>query len=105
MTDAVVESLILSSEALIAALDTQDIDAIEAALPALGRSVEALDTLDRGNLSPERRARLEEAMRLADGARTRVRYLADRARQQIDMLAVAAGRFDCTPATYDRSGR
>ncbi|MBO9375237.1 hypothetical protein GG804_00510 [Sphingomonas histidinilytica] len=105
MTNPVVEALIVSSEALIAALDTHDIDAIEAALPALARSVEALDTLDRRTLSPELRARLEEAMRIADGARARVRYLVDRTRQRIDLLAMAAGRFDCTPATYGRPDR
>nr|WP_047169465.1 hypothetical protein [Sphingomonas sp. Y57] len=105
MSHSVVDDLILSSEALIAALDTHDIDAIEAALPALARSVAALDTIDRARLSPQLRARLEEAMHLADGARARVRYLADRTRQQIDLLAVAAGRFDCTPATYGRPDR
>ncbi|KQX26121.1 MULTISPECIES: hypothetical protein [unclassified Sphingomonas] len=105
MNERAVEDLIASSEALIAALDAHDIDAIETALPAFGRSVEALGAPGDWTTSPGVRARLEEAMRLADGARARVRYLADRTQQRIDMLAVAAGRFDCTPATYGRPGR
>ncbi|MES2498878.1 MAG: hypothetical protein V4618_22405 [Pseudomonadota bacterium] len=105
MNDLAVEGLIASSEALIAALDAHDIDAIETALPAFGRGVEALRVPDAVLPSPGARARLEEAMRLADAARTRVRYLTDRTQQRIDLLANAAGRFDCTPATYARPGR
>lgn len=105
MNDAAVDGLIGSSEALIAALDSHDIEAIEAALPAFGRSVEAIRTPGDWTPSPGVRARLEEALRLADGARARVRYMADRTQQRIDLLAVAAGRFDCTPATYSRPGR
>jgi hypothetical protein len=105
MNERAVEGLIAASEALIVALDAHDIDAIEAALPAFGRCVEALGAPGDWTSPPGVRARLEEAMRLADGARARVRYLTDRTQQQIDMLAVAAGRFDCTPATYARPGR
>jgi len=105
MTDLAVEGLIASSEALIAALDAHDIDAIETALPAFGRGVDALRGARSVPATPGSRARLEEAMRLADAARTRVRYLTDRTQQRIDLLANAAGRFDCTPATYARPGR
>lgn len=105
MNEAAVDGLIGSSEALIAALDSHDLEAIEAALPAFGRSVEAIRGPSEWKLSPGVRARLEEALRLADGARARVRYMADRTQQRIDLLAVAAGRFDCTPATYRRPGR
>ncbi len=105
MNEAAVDGLIGSSEALIAALDSHDLEAIEAALPAFGRSVEAIRAPGEWKLSPGVRARLEEALRLADGARARVRYMADRTQQRIDLLAVAAGRFDCTPATYSRPGR
>jgi len=105
VNDAAVERLIGSSEALIAALDAHDVVAIEAALPAFGESVQALKSTGGWQRSPRLPARVAEALKLAEAARVRVRYLADRTRQRIDMLAVAAGRFDCTPATYDRPGR
>ncbi|KKC25290.1 hypothetical protein [Sphingomonas sp. SRS2] len=100
MTEAAVDGLIASSEALIAALDAHDIEAIEAALPLFGQSVAALKSPGVFNKTPGLSARLAEAMKLADSARARIRYLADRTQQRIDMLATAAGRFDCTPATY-----
>lgn len=100
MNEDAVDRLIGSSEALIAALDAHDIDAIEAALPAFGESVAALKSPGVLHRTPGLQARLAEAMSLADAARARVRYLADRTQQRIDMLANAAGRFDCTPATY-----
>ena len=102
MTEAAIDRLIGSSEALVAALDAHDIDAIEGALPAFGASIEQLKSSGGWQRSPELSARLARALALADAARTRVRYLADRTTQQIDMLATAAGRFDCTPATYAR---
>jgi hypothetical protein len=105
MNEHAVDRLIRSSEALIAALDAHDIDAIEAALPAFGQSVAMLKSPGGGLPSPGLSARLTKALALADGARARVRYLADRTQQRIDMLAQAAGRFDCTPAVYGRPGR
>ncbi len=108
MTPAV-DELIGTSEALIAALDAHDVDAIEAALPAFGRSVNALKNSggDRSAWlrSPALRGKVEEAMRLADAARARILYLSDRTQQRLDIFAVAAGRFDATPATYGRPGR
>lgn len=105
MNHDVIDRLIGSSEALIAALDRHDIDAIEAALPAFGRSVADLKSPGGGLPSPGLKARLDKALTLADAARSRVRYLTDRTQQRIDMLATAAGRFDCTPAVYGRPGR
>ena len=102
MNEAAVDGLIVSSEALIAAFDAHDIEAIEAALPAFGQSIAALKSPGVLHKTPGLSARLAEAMKLADAARARVRYLADRTQQRIDMLATAAGRFDCTPATYGR---
>lgn len=102
MNEAVVDRLIESSAALIAALDSHDIDAIENALPAFGMSVGQVKSIGAWERSPELSERVAQALALADGARTRVRYLADRTRQQIDLLATAAGRFDCAPAAYAR---
>jgi len=100
-----IDHVIESSEALIAAFDAQDIDAIETALPAFASSVEALKTPGALRQAPGLFARVEEAVALADAARTRALCLADHSRQRIDLLAAAAGRFDATPATYGRNGR
>lgn len=105
MSGSALDGLIGSSEALIAALDANDVDAIEAALPALRRCVEALKSPGAQNWSPGLRARVEQALGVSDAARARIRYLSDRTQQRLDMLAAAAGRFDCTPATYGRPGR
>jgi len=105
MNHAAVDDLIASSEALVAALDADDIAAIETILPALRRSVESMKSAGGRSWPPALRGRLERALGLADAARTRILYLSDRTQQRIDMLATAAGRFDCTPATYGRPGR
>lgn len=102
MSEAAIDHLIESSEALIAALDGQDIDAIEGAIPRLDESVRQMRASGGWQASPALSARLTQALGLADTACTRVRVLADRTQQRIDMLASAAGRFDCTPATYGR---
>ena len=102
MSHVAIDRLIGSSEALIAALDAQDIEAIEGALPAFGESVHTMKSSGGWQRSPGLSARLAQAITLAEAARTRVRYLADRTQQQVDLLATAAGRFDCTPATYSR---
>jgi len=102
VNEAAIDHLIASSEALIASLDAQDIEAIESTLPAFDKSVQHVKSVGAWEQSPETSARLTRALSLADAARTRVRYLADRTQQQIDLLATAAGRFDCAPATYGR---
>jgi len=102
MNAAVIDRLIASSEAMIAALDAHDIDAIEQAIPALAANVGQVKSSGGWERSPELSPRLDKALKLADSARARIRYLADRNQQRIEMLAAAAGRFDCTPATYAR---
>ena len=102
MSETALNRMIASSEALIAALDANDIDAIEGRLPEFGESVRDLRSSGGWQKSADLSARLSQAMALADAARTRIRYLADNNRRKLDMLATAAGRFDCTPATYGR---
>lgn len=104
MNQAAVERLIETSEALIAALESHDVDALEAALPAFGQSVAALKSPGDWQRSPGLSARVKHALELAEAARVRVRLMADNTRQRIDLLAAAAGRFDCTPVTYTRGG-
>lgn len=102
MSDAVIADLIAAETAIIAALDADDIDAIEAALPLFGDSVKRMKTVTTWRQTPGIADRLLHALAQADAARVRVRYLADRNVRRMDLLATAAGRFDCTPATYGR---
>lgn len=102
MSDAVVAGLIAAETAMIAALDADDIDALEAALPIFGESVKKMKPAGAWRQTPGIADRLRHALALAEAARVRVRYLADRNVRRMDLLATAAGRFDCTPATYGR---
>jgi hypothetical protein len=97
--------MIAAETALIAALDADNLSAIEAALPMLGAGASSLRTDGVWRKTPEILDRLGNAIALADAARIRIRYLADRNQRRIDLLATAAGRFDCAPATYTRPSR
>ena len=102
MSDTVIADLIGAETAMIAALDADDIDAIEAALPIFGKAVSRMKAEDAWRQTPGVVDRLRHALTLADAARVRILYLADRNVRRMDLLATAAGRFDCTPATYGR---
>lgn len=95
-----VERLIGASAALIAALDAHDVDAIETVLPAYDESIVALKSPGDWQRSPGLFVRLKHALELAEAARIRIRMMADANRQRTDLLAAAAGRFDCMPVTY-----
>jgi hypothetical protein len=97
--------MIAAETALIAALDADDLPAIEAVLPMLGAGATGLRTDGMWQKKPEILDRLRSAIALADAARVRIRYLSDRNQRRIDLLAAAAGRFDCAPATYSRPSR
>jgi hypothetical protein len=105
VSQALVDALAASSAALVAALDAQDVDAIEKTLPDLTARVAEMKARGAWAPSPRLKQSLLAALQIVDGARFRLRYLADRNQQHIDMLAEAAGRFDCTPATYSRNPR
>ena len=105
MSDHALNALIAAETAIIAALDADDIVAIEAALPILGEAVSGLKAHRSWQPTPGLLDRLRTALTLADGARVRLRYLADRKQRQLDLLATAAGRFDHAPATYARPTR
>jgi hypothetical protein len=98
------DALIAAETAIIAALDADDIVAIEAALPILGQSVAHLRTQRSWEPTPAILDRLRNAIALTESARVRIRYLADRKQRQLDLLATAAGRFDHA-ATYARPTR
>jgi hypothetical protein len=91
MTNARVESLITAQATLIAALDTRDASAIEAATRALADAVAAVRAQDTWRESGGARDRLSHALKQTDAARIRINYLADWTRQRIDSIAELRG--------------
>jgi hypothetical protein len=91
MTAALVEQLITAQAALIAALDSRDASAIEAATRALADAVAAVRAQDTWRESGGVRDRLSHALKQTDAARIRINYLADWTRQRIDSIAELRG--------------
>ena len=89
-------------EALIAALDANDIAAIEAAVAAFGDSALALRNSD-APLGPDAAARALELRRLSDLAQMRVNFLTDMVRRRLERLGAGGGRGQV--ALYAREGR
>jgi len=87
-------------EALIAALDVNDLDAIERASRELEESLARLRGFDAWVLDPETKLAAERIGRLAQAAMMRVNVLHDQARRRAAALASLRGQ----PAanTYSR---
>ena len=86
-------------EALIAALDSNDIDAIGEACTGLDQTLTSLASVEAWVATPELKAAAERIGSLADAAAMRLNVLADQARRRADALAIARGRA----ATYSKS--
>jgi len=102
MAAAAVDTLIAREEALIAALDGQDVRHIEAATNAMRDVVTELAGRGGWHAEPELGARLVQALRLTEAAAGRLNFLADRNRRQLDRLATLTG--DPLPDAYARHG-
>jgi hypothetical protein len=97
------DRLIAGEEALLAALDGEDVAAIEVATLRFRDALEAIRSSDPVERTPAVKARLVRALELADQARARTNYLADRTSRQLDRLAaVGVGR---PVIAYGRDGR
>jgi hypothetical protein len=98
------EALVREQKALIAALDQDDVAAIER------HTVSVEDALVRiratGVRAGNAQAKLlaEEARTLADAARVRLNVLTDMTSRRLTRLAAATGKGDASP-TYGRTGR
>lgn len=102
MSAAILDRLIDAEEALIAALDGDAADAIEQALAGFAGAVEGLRGIAGWRDTPDVVTRVGHALLLAEAARIRTAYLADRTRRQIARLAAIGQR----PAglSYGRNG-
>lgn len=97
------DALIAAERALIAALDADDVAAIERTTTDYANALRHVRGGGAWAAAPELRARVVEALRLADAARARVNLLVDRTRQRLALLSRAAGR---EPGIgYRRDGR
>lgn len=94
MSLAAIDDLIGHEKALIAALDADDVVAIERATGAFAEALERLRAIGgwRGDGAVPIRA--GEAMALAEAARVRVAFLADATRRRLQRIAIATGKGD-----------
>lgn len=103
MSHAALERMIARQEALSAALDGHDVAALERAASALNTAVQEVAASGGWHAGAELRGRLRLSLQLADAAKARINYLADRTRRRLDRLAALTGE----PRTqaYGRTGR
>ena len=79
-------------EALVSALDGDNIDALEQSIEALRYAVDAARSVGGWHDEAEIRARAEKIRALAHAAMIRVNFLTDMTRQRLDTLAALRGR-------------
>ena len=103
MTDIVLQQLSDAQGALIAALNTRDIHAIDAANAAVATAVEDVRKVDGWRDRPGLRDDLIQILKSAEAARGQVNALADRNRRSLDKLVSLAGVPRAT--AYGRSGK
>ena len=103
MNDAALQQLGDAQAALIAALNTRDIGAIETANAAVATAVEDVRKVGGWSDRPGLRDDLIQLLKNAEAARGHVNVCADQNRRSLDKLISLAG----TPraAAYGRSGK
>ena len=96
------QSLKEAHEALISALDSKDVAAIETAVAAFDDSLEAVRA---GGLAPDadEAALAEAVLALSEQARIRVNFLTDVLRRRLERLSLLRGQGRV--AVYAREGR
>ncbi|HEX8366479.1 MAG TPA: hypothetical protein VF603_14455 [Allosphingosinicella sp.] len=87
-------------EALIAALDRNDLAGIETVSQELAEALAQLRGFDSWLADPELKLAAERVSRLADAATMRVNVLNDHARRRSEALAATRGQ--AAPVTYGR---
>lgn len=91
MSQAALQQLSEAQSALIAALDSHDLDAIQAANTAVATAVEQVRTVGGWRDRPGLREELIQILRTAETARGRVNALSDQNRRHLDKLVSLAG--------------
>ncbi|WP_156680344.1 hypothetical protein [Sphingomonas profundi] len=103
MSVIVLERLIASEQALISALDGDEAAAIEQSLIGFADAIDGLKGVAGWRDTPDVVIRVTHALQLAEAARIRTVYLADRTRRQIERLTAIGGNARGAHA-YGRNG-
>lgn len=103
MTAVALDDLIAREEALVCALDSGDVGAIECATQEMGIALSMVAATGGWRAEPELGQRLVRALRLAEAAGGRINYLVDDNRRRMDRLIALAGQPRVE--AYGRSGR
>ena len=103
MSSAAIERLIAESEALVRALDAQELGALDAAHRGLREALADVAACGAWRLHADLRERVATSLRLLEAARGRVNYLADSTRRRLDRLSELTGAPRTSP--YGRHGR
>jgi hypothetical protein len=90
-------------EALIRALDGNDIEAVETSIAEMRFAVEEVRAAGGWHDTPAVKSRAERIAALAEAARIRVNFLTDLTQHRIETLAAARGRIGA--AAYGPNGR
>lgn len=101
---APLETLVREQKALIAALDQDDVAAIERHTATVDDALVGIRAADVGAGNAGVKQLADEARDLADAARIRLNLLADKTGRRLARLAAVTGKGDPAP-TYGRSGR
>lgn len=104
MTEHPLDGLIAAEQALIGALDRDDVGDVEGALGLFRAALGAVRATGGWHDAPETLTRLTHALQLAEAARARIAYLADRTARQLDRLATL-GKGGVRGHAYGRNGR
>jgi hypothetical protein len=98
-----IDRMIAAEEALIAAIDRDDIEGIEGSLTSFREALDGVRAEGAWHDRQEIVARITHALQLADAARTRIAYLSDRTRRQLDRLGTMGAQVRAH--AYGRDGR
>ena len=103
MSLLILDRLASAHEALIRALDGNDLAAIDAATAALAAAVSEAGALESLHSGPDARERLHSLATLAIAAQQRVNFLTDRMRGRVATLAAIGGQAETL--TYQPGAR
>ena len=98
---AALERIERCQAALLDALESGDISAIEAGIAGLRAAIDAAPA--DWSRTPETKEMAQRVATLAEGAQMRVNFLTDMIRRRLERLSVARGHGPC--ATYGATGR
>jgi uncharacterized membrane protein len=102
MIPATLERFERAQRDLIAALDSRDVEALEASVATFGKAVEEVRVQGGWRDHPQIVDQVVQCRALADAAGIRVNFLTDANRQRIEALATARGNI--AGGAYRRDG-